>query len=301
MLQPLRGVHLPLPTPFSEGRVDLDRLGELIDRAADLCVDGIVVGGATGEAPALNDFELRSLLHQTAAMNRDRLNLTAAIGTASTRETVERALHAASCGFDSLLVVSPYFVRPGRRGLIAHHGAVAEATELPVALLVEPLRTGCDLEPEVVAGLAGRHENLVAVVETTGDPRRLEELQDSCDLELLCGVDATLPTYAAAGAVGALSQVAHLAPEHVQSILDQDATPQQVRELHAELAELLAALELDADPVALKAALAELGLCRDEVRSPLVRLDDPSREELRRLLRHSPALRSTARQPVGQE
>jgi len=301
MHQPLHGVHVALPTPLHGGRLDLERLGELLERAADLGADGAVLGGATGEAPALSDYELRSLLHQAAVVNRGRLTLTASVGTASTRETVERARHAASCGYDALLVVTPYYVRPGRRGLLRHHGEVADATDLPVVLHAEPERTGCELDPEVAAELAARHDNVVAVLETTRDLERLRSRYRGADLALLCGVDRLLHAYARAGAVGAVSAVANLAPGHVAELLATGEDAARGRELQAELAELVEALELDADPVPLKAALAELGLCRDEVRSPLATLDAGSRETLRLLLRRSPALRSPEREAVEQE
>lgn len=301
MQHPLHGVLAALPTPMREDRVDLERSGELLDRACELGVDGVVVGGAIGEAPALNDFELRSLLHQAATVNRGRTSLVAAIGTASTRETAERARYAASCGFDALLVVTPYYVRPGRRGLLLHHGAIADAVDLPIALHSDPARTGCELEPAVAAEIAARHENVVAVVESSREPERVRRLRRRSDLDVLCGVDGLLHAFAREGVVGAVSALANLAPQPVAELLQTGDDPLRARELQAELAELVVALELDEAAVTLKAALAELGLCRDEVRPPLARLDASLREELRGLLRRSPALGTPEREAIEQE
>ena len=143
----IHGTYVALPTPFRDGRVDLDVLEELIERLAETSVEGLLITGTTGEVPTLNDYEHRSLIHAAVDFNRGRLAVMAGIGTNCTRRSVELAGFAASSGVDSLLAVTPYYNRPSRRGLLLHYGQIAEASKLPLVLYNVPTRTGVDLEP----------------------------------------------------------------------------------------------------------------------------------------------------------
>lgn len=297
----IQGSYVALPTPFHSGRLDLDCLSSMIERIAELGADGIVVAGTTGEVPTLNDYEHRSLLHAAVEYNGGRMSLMAGVGSNCTRTAVELARFAVSCGADSIMVVTPYYNCPTRRGLLLHYGEIAAATELPMVLYNVPERTGVDMEPEVVAELAKRHGSITAIKETSSSIERVRELTCTTDVSVLCGNDRLIFDYCRAGAVGAISVVGNLAPRHISGIVNSTCSGidmEMGRELQRELDPLIDALEIDVNPVPVKAALAELNICPAEVRAPLAALDAVSLDRLRQALMSSSAIRASQAQPV---
>lgn len=301
---PVQGHTVALPTPFHRGRIDLQSLEVLIDRVAELGADGILVAGTTGEVPTLNDYEHRSLLHAAVEFNRGRMSLLAGIGTNCTRRSVALARYAATCGVDALMAVTPYYNRPSRRGLLLHFGQLADATDLPLVLYNVPPRTGIDLEPAVAAELAARHESIVAIKETTPRIERVLELAQTTDLAVLCGDDASLLEYCAAGAVGAISVVGNLVPGHVSAIVRAvtgGLDLELARNLQEDLAPLIKALQLDTNPVPLKAALAQLELCKPEVRLPLAMADSETQRSIQDALAACPAFSTPEPETIEQD
>ncbi|MFT7667819.1 MAG: 4-hydroxy-tetrahydrodipicolinate synthase [Planctomycetota bacterium] len=300
-MTPIQGSYIALPTPFRRGRLDLEQLGLMIERVAELGADGILIAGTTGEVPTLNEYEQRSLLHAAVEINRGRLSLMAGVGTNCTRTSVELSRFAMSCGVDSILVVTPYYNCPTRRGLLLHYGEIASATELPLVLYNVPSRTGVDLTPDIAKEIARSHPSVVAIKETSTSIDRVKELTCTSDLAVLCGEDRMIYDYCKAGAVGAISVVGNLAPRHVTGIINSTCSGIDLsmgRELQAELAPLLDALDVDVNPVPIKAALAELDICDAEVRAPLATLDNKSLAKLRAALATSKAIYETQAEPL---
>lgn len=284
-----RGSWVALPTPFRDGELDLAALRRLIDRHAAGGTDGVVVGGTTGEPPTLTEAERRRALEVAVEHAAGRLPVMAGVGTNATRTTVELARFAEGAGAASLLVVTPYYNRPGRTGLVRHFGAVAEVTRLPVVLYNVPKRTGVDLLPDAAAEIGGRHANVVAIKEASGTLERARDLRRRApELDLICGEDGLIADFRALGAVGAISVVGNVAPDDTAELVRQ-AGPEGDSRRAAEAAErlgpLVRALSLETNPVPVKAALALLGLCTEEVRLPLVPLEDRNRTLLTDTLR----------------
>ncbi len=304
MEHPVQGNYVALPTPFRKGRVDQECFERLIERVADLGADGILVAGTTGEVPTLNDYEHRSLIRCAVEASRERVSVLAGIGTNCTRSSVDLARFATEAGVNAVMVITPYYNRPSRKGLLLHFGHVADATDLPVVLYNVPKRTGLDLLPEVAAELAARHDNIVAIKETSLSIERVRRLVKSTDLAVLCGEDSLIFEYGVAGAVGAISTVANLVPRHVSGILRGACNQRDLRvarELQDELETLNVALALETNPVPLKSALAALQLCMPDVRLPLAPLEAENHRKLRVTLRNSPAIYSLNAAPVELE
>ncbi|HIG11460.1 MAG TPA: 4-hydroxy-tetrahydrodipicolinate synthase [Planctomycetes bacterium] len=293
MHQPIRGSFVALPTPFSAGRLDLEALEGLIDRLACFPVDGLLIAGTTGEVSTLNDYEHRSLIHAAVDFNRGRMSLMAGIGTNCTRTSVELARFAASSGVDSLMAVTPYYNRPGRRGILLHYGQIAEATSTPLVLYNVPGRTGLDLKPDLVAEIGRRHPSVVAIKDASGSTKRVAELVATTNLAVLCGDDQHLAESYAAGALGSVSVVANLAPMHVAGIMRHGTggnDPISAKLLQHELDSLTEGLALDVNPVPIKTALAKMGLIGADVRAPLAPMLSADRARLFELMETSPAL-----------
>jgi len=273
------GSWVALPTPFRDGALDLDALRGLIDRQAASATVGIVVAGTTGEAATLTDAEREELLDAALAAARGRLGVLAGVGTNATAATVELARRAEAQGADGLLVVAPYYNRPGPRGLLAHYSAVAEAVAAPLVLYNVPGRTASDVTPDVAGELARRHANVVAIKEASGEVARARALRDA-GLDVLAGDDGLLRAWIEAGAVGAVGVVSNLVPDEVAELLRAaaGAAPGRAAELEALLAPLVRALFAEPNPAPLKAALAARGECADELHLQLVPASAETRE-----------------------
>lgn len=299
-MQPLfHGSYVALPSPFRDGRLDLDAFEELVEYHVAHGTDGVVVAGTTGEAVTMNEFERRSLIRHAVDVSRGRLAVVAGVGTNCTAATVDLARYAHEAGVDGLMVVTPYYNRPSRRGLLAHFGRVADETDAPILLYNVPARTGCDLTPDLARELAARYESIVAIKEASGRPERVEQLREGSDLAVLCGEDRFVRDMVRRGAVGAVNVVGNLAAAEVAELVRVAARPEgeaRAAELESCLAPLVRALFLEVNPVPLKAALAHLGRCSAEVREPLAPLEDETRAELLTVLATLP---TAQHEPVG--
>ena len=271
----LRGVMAALPTPFLRGRVDLAAYGALVEHLIGGGVDGLVVSGTTGEGATLTAEERDALVRRTVDLAAGRAAVVAGVGTHATRTTVEAARRAEDLGVDGLLVVTPYYNRPSQEGLELHFGTVAEAVEASIVLYNVPKRTGVDLEPKTAARLADRHANVVAIKEAHAIPQRWRDHADLGALDLLCGEDSGLVEARRAGAVGWIGVVPNLDPEGCVALYRASAPAPEgdagaLTAGLARVAPLMAALELDGNPAAVKTALSLQGRMAPDLRAPLV-------------------------------
>lgn len=287
MENPFHGSYVALPTPFKGDELDLDALRSLIDEHAACATAGVVICGTTGEAATLDEREHRTMIHASVEFAAGRLQVIAGVGTNATRSTVESARFAGACGVDGLLVVTPYYNRPSRRGLLAHFGAVADATGVPVILYNVPSRTGMDLLPDLAEDLARHCSNIVAIKEATDSIERIRELCASQHLAVLCGEDRRLADFMQYGGVGAISVTGNVAPNAVAELIEAarpggDAS--RAAELVEHLSPLIRDMFVEVNPVPVKTALAWLGRCSADVRGPLAALEDASRRQLEKTL-----------------
>lgn len=275
------GSYVALPTPFTgAGTVDLDAFRGLVELHAAAATRGIVVCGTTGEAATLSERERCGLVDAAVEYAAGRLQVVAGVGTNATRTSVALARFAASRGVDGLLVVTPYYNRPSRRGLVDHLVTVAEATEAPVMLYNVPTRTGTDLLPEWAREVARRSANVVAIKEATRDPDRIRAVCGVEELAVLCGEDLAIAEFVRAGATGTVSVVANLLPDAVAELVEAArprGDPARADALAARLGPLARSLFVETNPVPVKAALARMGHCKEHVRSPLAPLEETSR------------------------
>jgi 4-hydroxy-tetrahydrodipicolinate synthase len=280
---PFRGSYVALPTPFRDDKPDLEALSALVEYHAENKTDGLVVCGTSGESPTLTDYERRTVIEHAVHQSHGLLPVIAGTGTNDTRHSIELTRFAKEIGADGVMCVTPYYNRPSPLGLERHFGALAEATDLPLVLYNVPARTGCDLKPATAAAIRAGHGNVVAIKEASASLGRARELREATDLALICGEDALIADFMALGAVGVIGVVGNVAPREVAELC-RSAAPggdaARTAELCAFLAPLVRDLFVESNPVPLKAALAYLGLCRDEVRLPLAPLLPPNRERL---------------------
>ncbi len=273
-------------TPFdAHDRVDLRAAARLARFLVDEGNDGLVVCGTTGEAPSLEDDEKLALVAAVKAELDGRAAVVAGTGGNNTRRAVELTRRAQDAGADAILAVVPYYNRPTPDGLLAHFGAIAEATTLPVVVYNVPGRTATNIAPATVFELARRHENIAGIKESSGDLAQFAVLlrDRPPGFGVWCGDDYLYLPALALGADGLVSVAAHLCARELREMHGRfrggDAAGAAA--IHLGLSELFAALFATSNPVPVKWAMNELGFELGACRSPLGTLPEALAERLR--------------------
>jgi 4-hydroxy-tetrahydrodipicolinate synthase len=277
------GLMTALVTPFADDAVDEVALRGLIERQIEAGVHGIVPNGTTGESATLSEAEQKRVIDLAVEFAAGRVPVVAGCGSSDTAKALTLVGHAKTVGADAAMVVTPYYNRPSQAGLIAHFRAIADAVQLPLIIYNVPARTQVDLLPETLIELS-RHPNIVSVKDASNQLERVALHRRGCgaDFILLSGEDATAIGFLALGGNGLISVTANVAPElcaraQVAALAGDFGAAQDI---NARLAPLHKALFQEPSPAPAKAALSMLGLCRDDVRLPLVRAGEATRAAL---------------------
>jgi 4-hydroxy-tetrahydrodipicolinate synthase len=277
-----------LVTPMgTSGELDLTAWDRLLDFHLFEGTDGIVVAGTTGESPALSFEEIETLAARAVARCRGRIPVIVGVGMNSTAGAVERARSFSRLGVDAVMAVTPYYNKPPQEGLYRHFLEVADASAVPVILYNVPARTGVDLLPATIARLAA-HPLIVAVKEAGGSLARGREIMSSCgaDFALLSGDDASFLALMGIGASGVISVSANVAPRRMHdacaAALAQDMDTAMA--IDATLQPLHRDLFIEASPIPVKWAVAQLGLMGATLRLPLVDLTPAHYDLIRRAM-----------------
>ncbi len=291
----LTGSMVALATPmYTDGGIDSTQLRGLVEFHVAAGTDAIVAVGTTGESATLDVAEHCDVIRQVVDQVAGRLPVIAGTGANSTREAIALTQSAKEAGADMALLVTPYYNKPTQEGLYLHYKAIAEAVDLPQVLYNVPGRTACDLLPETVARLACI-PNIIGIKEATGDLSRVAELRDSCgkDFALYTGDDSTTVDFILQGGHGAISVTANVAPAKMQAMcaaaLAGDETT--AREIDATLALLHKNLFIEANPIPVKWALAEMGLISDGIRLPMTVLSTQYQSTVRAALKAADVLK----------
>jgi 4-hydroxy-tetrahydrodipicolinate synthase len=285
-----------LVTPMhDDGAIDFDAWDRLLDFHLAEGTDAVVVGGTTGESPALEPSELEQLIRRAKARIAGRIPVIAGSGTAGTAKSVALSRAAEAAGADALLVVTPYYNRPTQEGLFRHFTAIADAVSIPLILYNVPGRTACDLLPETIARLSA-HPRIVAVKEATGDVGRGEEVLRLArkGFGLLSGDDATALALMRVGASGVISVTANVAPRAMHELCAAalHADYDGAAAIDARVAPLHRVLFVEPNPIPAKWAVHRLGLAGAGIRLPLVPLSASLRPEVEAAMRAAGVLRA---------
>lgn len=249
-------------TPFREdGQVDHEQAWKLARHLSSHGSDGLVVTGTTGESPTLTEDEKVALYRTVVeSVANKETRVIAGTSTYNTEESAHLSRRAAEAGCNGILAVTPYYNRPNQEGLIAHFRAIADATDLPVALYNIPGRTARLIEIETLKVLSG-HPRIRAVKDAVMD---IDFTSRTCaevpDLEVYSGQDTYTWPMMAVGAVGVVSVISHLAGDQVKEMVEAAAAgdSDRARDLHMRLLPLGLACFLDPNPSPVKAALNAL-------------------------------------------
>lgn len=284
-----QGSMVALITPMDpNGDLDFAAYRKLIDWHIQEGTRVLVVVGTSGESPTVSVDEHAELIKVAVEHAAGRVPVIAGVGGNSTLEAIELSRHAQEVGAGAGLSVVPYYNRPTQEGLYQHFRAIAQAVDLPQFLYNVPGRTVADLQNETVLRLA-QIPNIIGIKDATGDLARggllLRDAPE--DFIVISGDDSTAAAYILLGAKGNISVTANVAPRLMsqlcQAALDMDVPT--VRRLNAQLAGLNKNLFVEANPIPVKWAVAEMGLTQLGYRLPLTPLSQQHHELLRQSLK----------------
>ncbi|MEP7072779.1 MAG: 4-hydroxy-tetrahydrodipicolinate synthase [Nitrosospira sp.] len=274
----MRGSLVAIVTPMhEEGVLDLDRFRALIDFHVAEGTDGIVVVGTTGESPTVDFDEHRLLISAAVERAAGRVPVIAGTGANSTREAIDLSVYAKDAGADASLSVVPYYNKPTQEGLYQHFRAIAEAVDIPQILYNVPGRTVADISNDTVLRLA-QIPNIVGIKDATGDMGRGFDLlcRAPQDFSVYSGDDASGLALLLLGADGVISVTANVAPKlmHEMCIAAFAGDLAAARAANGRLSRLHSDLFVEANPIPVKWAVAEMGLIGSGLRLPLTQLSD---------------------------
>jgi len=272
-------------TPFgSAGAVDYQRFRELASHLVDSGSDGLVVAGTTGEAPTLGDDERLELIATAVDAVGERATVVAGTGTYSTAHSVHLTERAHELGADGFLVVTPYYNKPPPRGIVEHFNAIAAVSDRPLVVYNIPARVVLNLEPDTIAQLA-EIPTVSAVKQANDDlaqARRIVEL----GLDLYAGDDPLILPFLELGGVGGVCVHTHVVGSQVKELITRfrEGDLEGARRLEEETQPALEILKVQANPIAIKAALNLLGHDVGGLRLPLVEANEEETAQIRSCL-----------------
>lgn len=286
----LQGCATALVTPFTAtGSVDEERMRALLERQIAGGVRVLVPCGTTGEGATLTDVEQQLVIQITIDVAEGRARVIAGVGSNSTAVTVDRARAAKGAGADAVLVVAPYYNKPTQAGLVAHFSAVAEAVQgLPVVMYNVPGRTASNISAATTLQLAREVPNIAGIKEASGDfAQMMAILRDRpAGFRVLSGDDAVTLPLIALGADGIISVVSNEVPDRMAQLTESALAGDwnAARALHYRLLPLMEANFIESNPGPVKAAMALMGLLEEQLRLPLVPVQEKTRARLREVL-----------------
>jgi 4-hydroxy-tetrahydrodipicolinate synthase len=292
----LKGSLVAIVTPMQPGgALDLDALRRLIDFHVASGTAAIVIVGTTGESPTVDVDEHCRLIETAIQHAAGRLPVVAGTGGNSTSEAIALTRFAKKAGAFAGLSVVPYYNKPTQDGMYRHFRAIAEAVDLPLILYNVPSRTVADMSTDTVVRLA-QVPGVIGIKDATSDLVRLvhllNRLPSGREFALYSGNDDTALPFMLLGGHGVVSVTANVAPKQVARMCEAALAGDVAvaRERNARLAELNARLFVEANPIPVKWALAEMGLIHNELRLPLTPLSPQHHEALRAALRDAQCL-----------
>lgn len=283
MTRIFEGIGVAMTTPFSNNEVDYDAYKQHIEFLIENNVQSLIVNGTTGESPTLSDDEIKGLLNTAIETVNGRVPVIAGTGTNSTERSIVLSKYAEEAGADAVMLITPYYNKSNQKGLVAHFTKIADAIDIPVVLYNVPSRTNLSIEPETVLELS-QHRNIVALKDAVGDLNYTINVLNLVDenFALYSGNDDNLTDFTALGGKGLISVVGNVIPKELQEVYtlqtNQDVSTARAR--FKELMPVINAVQVDVNPIPVKAITAELGFGNYELRLPLLPLEEEVRQTI---------------------
>ena len=284
-----RGIATALATPMtSSGAIDYDAYGRLIDWQIESGVAGLVTCGTTGEASTMTAEEHRQTIAFAVKRAAGRVPVIAGTGANCTEKAVELTRFACAAGADACLVVTPYYNKATQRGLIAHYTAIADASDRPVILYNVPSRTGVNIQPATLQKIC-RLPQVVAVKEANPDVAQAMEKINLVgdDATFYCGNDDLTIPLMVLGFQGVISVLSNVMPAETSKMtsLALSGNWAEASKMQRDLLPMVKALFCETSPIPCKAAMSMMGMCRNELRLPLIPMQEANQQKLADIMR----------------
>lgn len=281
------GLYVAMVTPFKEGKVNEEKLREMVRFHVENGTDGLVPCGTTGENPTFTWEEHFRIVEIVVEEAQGKMNVVANAGTFSTTRSIENVKRVKELGADGAMTITPYYNKPTQEGLKAHFLKVADSTDIPLLIYNVPGRTGVNLLPKTL-GILADHENICAVKEASGNLSQMTEVVLTCSdkITMLSGDDGlTLPAMAVGGK-GVVSVVGNIVPKDMKAMITafEEGNIQEAMSWHHKLFPLCEAMFIETNPMPVKEAMNMVGWDVGDVRLPLVRMLPENRQKLKTAL-----------------
>ncbi|MBQ3545742.1 MAG: 4-hydroxy-tetrahydrodipicolinate synthase [Lachnospiraceae bacterium] len=287
------GAGVAIVTPMnSDGSVNFEKLGELIDFQIENETDCIVICGTTGEASTLTHEEHLECIKFAVERTNKRVPVVAGTGSNCTETAVYLSTEAEKYGADGLLVVTPYYNKATQNGLVKHFTTIANAVNIPIILYNVPGRTGCNILPATVVKIAKEAKNVVAIKEATGNMSQVAELaslvkKNDLEFDIYSGNDEQIVPIMSLGGKGVISVLSNVAPKQTHDIVASYLAGDVKKSLDMQLEaiELINSLFMEVNPIPVKAALNIMGYEVGSLRAPLSEMEPQNQEKLKEAMK----------------
>ena len=285
-----KGSNVALITPFKNNGLDEEAYIKLIHFHIDNGTNGLVPAGTTGESPTLSHDEHQRVIDLCIKESNGKIPVIAGTGSNSTKEAISLTTHAEKAGANGALIVTPYYNKPTQEGLYQHYKAINDNCGIPIIIYNIPGRSVIDMSVDTMARLY-ELKNIIGVKDATGDLDRVNQTLKKMgkDFIQLTGNDDNVFEFNKRGGVGTISVTANVAPKICSDFqkFSKSNIENEIKE--AERLDMLLqpvhhSMFVESNPSPVKYAANLLGLCDDNVRLPLVKVTDKTKEIVKKAL-----------------
>jgi len=285
-----KGSNVALITPFKNNKLDVDAYIKLIHLHLKNGTNGLVPAGTTGESPTLSHQEHQEIIEICIKESNGKIPVIAGTGSNSTEEAVSLTKHAEKVGANCALVVTPYYNKPTQEGLYQHYKAINDTCGIPIIIYNIPSRSVIDMSVDTMARLF-ELKNIIGVKDATGNLNRVDQQKKKLgkDFIQLTGNDDNAFEFNKRGGVGAISVTANIAPKLCSdfqkfSISKSDNEQKEAERINNILQPVHNSMFIESNPSPVKYAAKLLNLCSDDVRLPLVKVTESTKETVKKVL-----------------
>ena len=285
-----KGSNVALVTPFKNNKLDEDSYIKLIHFHIENGTSGLVPAGTTGESPTLSHDEHQRVIDLCVKESNGKLPIIAGTGSNSTAEAISLTTHAEKMGANGALIVTPYYNKPTQEGLYQHYKAINDKCGIPIIIYNIPGRSVIDMTVDTMARLY-ELKNIVGVKDATGDLNRVNQTLDKMGKEFiqLTGNDDNALEFNRRGGVGTISVTANIAPKLCSefqkfSVINDKKSQLESERLNKILQPVHHSMFVESNPSPVKYAAKLLNLCGDDVRLPLVKVTNNTKEIVKKAL-----------------
>ena len=285
-----KGSNVALITPFKNNKLDVDNYIELIHFHIKNGTNGLVPAGTTGESPTLTHEEHEKVIELCIKEAKGKIPVIAGTGSNSTAEAISLTKHAEKVGADAALIVTPYYNKPTQEGLYQHYKAINDNCGIPIIIYNIPSRSVIDMTVETMTRLF-ELKNIIGVKDATGNLDRVNQQKEKMgnDFIQLTGEDGNVLEFNKRGGVGCISVTANIAPKLCSdfqkfSFSKNNNELKEAERINELLQPVHKSLFIESNPSPVKYAAKLLNLCSDDVRLPLVKVTDSTKEVIKEAL-----------------